>query len=110
MRPLLAAVALGAALLLWGSSPAPAAPVSFDRYSLRIEGRRVVLNSGEVHPWRMPDRREWPAVLARLRAAGLNAISIYVPWSYHEPARGRPRWKGRNDVERFLAMARDAGL
>ena len=70
----------------------------------------MVLNSGEVHPARMPDSKEWPAVLARLRAAGLNAISIYVPWSYHEPARGRFRWRGRYDVERFLGRARDAGL
>ena len=98
---------------LAGVAPAAghaASRVSFDRYSLRIDGRRVVLNSGEVHPSRIPDPRAWPDVLARLRAGGLNAISIYVPWSYHEPSPGRFRWSGRYDVERFLAEARDAGL
>ena len=70
----------------------------------------MILDSGEVHYTRMPDPREWPEVLARIKAAGLNAISIYVPWSYHEPAPGVRRWTGRYDVERFLAEARDAQL
>jgi len=112
--PLLAVVlaALGAAV----PAPAqvPAAPtnphVTFDLRSLKIDGRRVILNSGEVHYSRMPDPREWPIVLDRMKAAGLNAISIYIPWGYHVPAPGRPRFDGRYDVERFLALARDRGL
>jgi hypothetical protein len=84
--------------------------IAFDRSSLKIDGRRVVINSGEVHYSRMPDPREWPLVLARLGAAGFNAVSIYVPWNYHEYAPGRFRYDGRYDVERFLADARDAGL
>lgn len=89
---------------------AASASVTYDRSSLRIDGRRVVLNSGEVHYSRMPDPREWPIVLDRLKAAGFNAVSIYVPWGYHEYAPGRFRYDGRYDVERFLASARDAGL
>ena len=58
----------------------------------------------------MPDPREWPIVLARLKAAGFNAVSIYVPWGYHEFAPGKFRYDGRYDVERFLSNARDAGL
>jgi beta-galactosidase len=70
----------------------------------------VILDSGEVHYARLPDPRGWHEVLARLKAAGLDAISIYVPWSYHEPAPGVHRWSGRYDLERFLREARDAHL
>jgi plasmid stabilization system protein ParE len=112
VRPaVLALLALALAPATASALTPPSNPrVSFDRSSLKIDGKRVVINSGEVHYSRMPDPREWPGVLARLKASGLNAVSIYVPWNYHEYAPGRFRYDGRYDVERFLGDARDAGL
>jgi hypothetical protein len=92
------------------AAPAQAAPVEWDRYSMKVEGRRVFLDSGEVHPFRMPGPAMWRDVLAKLRAAGLNSISIYVPWQLHEIEPGRFRFGGRYDMERFLRLARDEGL
>jgi hypothetical protein len=37
------------------------------------------LHSFQVHPSLWEDR------LHRIRAAGLNAVQIYIPWSMHEP-------------------------
>ncbi len=105
--------ALAAAVIVAAAAPAPAAaqsPVSFDRYSLQVGGKRVLVNGGEVHPYRLPAPAAWPPMLRKLRAAGLNEISIYIPWSLHEPAPGTFRWDGRFDLERFLRDARDAGL
>lgn len=113
VRTLVTAVALAAlaAAPAGAQAPGPTNPhVTFDLRSLKIDGRRVFLNSGEVHYTRMPDPREWPIVLDRVRAAGLNAISIYVPWNYHVPESGKPRFTGRYDLERFLRVARDRGL
>lgn len=106
------AAALGALAVLVGPTAATAAsPVGFDRQSLTIGGKRLFLNSGEVHPFRMPGGPpEWRRVLRRMKAGGLNAISIYVPWSLHEPAQGRFRFDGLYDLEGFLAIARDTGL
>lgn len=110
------ALPLAAAALILGAADTRAlAPptnprVTFDRFSLSIDGRRVLVNSGEVHPFRMPSPAGWPEVLNRIKAAGLNAISIYVPWSVHHPARGVSRFSGRWDLERFLALARDRRL
>jgi beta-galactosidase len=102
---------LAAATALIAASPAAAqAPVGFDRYSLQVGGERVFANGGEVHPYRIPAQTEWPRMLRKLRAAGLNEISIYIPWSLHEPAPGTFRWNGRFDLDRFLRDARDAGL
>jgi hypothetical protein len=35
------------------AATAYAAPVEWDRYSMKVEGKRVFLDSGEVHPFRM---------------------------------------------------------
>jgi len=111
-RPVRLRVALASWTALAALAPAAlaAAPVSFDRHSLSVRGERVFLNGGEVHPYRMPAPRAWPVVLDRMRAAGLNEVSIYVPWQLHEPRPGEFRFDGRFDMERFLRDARDAGL
>lgn len=112
--PVLAKLALVPCLVLAGlaatAAGASAAPVEFDRYSFQVEGQRLFMNSGEVHPYRMPDPRQWPDILDRMKAGGLNTISIYVPWQLHEPRPGEFRFDGRFDLERFLRDARDAGL
>ena len=42
--------------------------VGFDKYSMLVDGRRVVLWSGEVHPFRLPSPSLWRDVLEKLRA------------------------------------------
>jgi hypothetical protein len=103
--------AIGTGLALASiAATANAAPVEWDRYSMKIEGERVFLDSGEVHPFRMPGPRMWRDVLTKAKAAGLNSISIYIPWQLHEIEPGRFRWSGRYDLERFLRLARDRSL
>ncbi|MEV7343842.1 beta-galactosidase [Streptomyces sp. NPDC093544] len=100
------------------TGPAPGPPgadgdrhtVGFDRYSMLIDGRRVVLWSGEVHPFRLPSPSLWLDVLQKLRAHGYNAISIYVSWNYHSPAPGTYDFTGVRDLDLFLRMATETGL
>ena len=102
---------LAAALVTPAAAAAQSSPVTWDRHSLRIDGRPLFVSSGEVHPFRMPGGAPaWREVLATLRASGLNTISIYVPWQLHEPAPGEFRFSGRYDLERFLQIARDEHL
>jgi hypothetical protein len=94
------------------AAPAEAAsPVTWDRYSLQLNGKPLFVNGGEVHPNRMPGGpAQWRRVLRTMKAGGINTISIYVFWSNHEIAPGRYRFDGIWDTERFLREARDAGL
>ena len=100
------------------TGPAPAPPsadgrphtVSFDAYSMLIDGSRVVLWSGEFHPFRLPSPSLWRDVLQKLRAHGYNAISIYASWNYHSPAPGRFDFTGVRDLGLFLRMAAETGL
>ncbi|MFJ3988473.1 beta-galactosidase [Streptomyces sp. NPDC090032] len=84
--------------------------VAFDKYSLLVDGSRVVLWSGEVHPFRLPSPSLWRDVLQKLRAHGYNAISIYVAWNFHSPAPGVYDFTGVRDLGRFLETAAEEGL
>ena len=84
--------------------------ISYDRYSLKIDGRRVYVWSGEFHYWRLPSPGLWKDVFQKMKAAGYNAVSIYFDWAYHSPAKGRYDFSGIRDVDRLLDDARDAGL
>ncbi len=84
--------------------------VTYDRYSLLVDGRRVVLFGGEYQFWRTPSPQRWPVILREMRAAGLNAVSVGVSWQYHSPAPGVFGFAGARDLGRFLDDAAAAGL
>nr|MDO8079769.1 beta-galactosidase [Candidatus Freyarchaeota archaeon] len=71
------------------------------------------LLSGEIHYFRVP-KREWRERLAKLKNAGLNAVSTYIPWNWHELSPGVFDFQGspvdERDLETFLEYAREEGL
>src|SRR5262245_66134950 len=62
--------------------------VTFDKYSMMIGGKRTVIWSGEMHPYRIPSPDLWRDVLQKMRASGYNAVSFYFDWGYHSPESG----------------------
>lgn len=90
--------------------PPDVSPTQYDRYSFTINGERIFLASGEFHYWRCPSIELWEMTLKRMRANGLNAVSIYFHWGFHSPARGEYDFSGIRDVERLLQMCEDIGL
>src|SRR5919199_231068 len=76
--------------------------VTYDRYSLLLDGQRVVLFGGEYQFWRTPAPARWPVILGELRAAGLNTVTVGVSWQYHSPAPGVYDFAGIRDLGRFL--------
>ncbi|MDQ0990665.1 beta-galactosidase [Streptomyces sp. V3I7] len=100
------------------TGPAPEPPradgrrhtIGHDRHSLVVDGRRLVVWSGEMHPFRLPSPSLWRDVLQKMRAHGYNAVSIYVAWNYHSPAPGQYDFTGVRDLDLFLRMAAETGL
>ena len=89
------------------SSPAPASRgVSFDRRSFMVKDRAVLLYSGAFHYFRCP-KGEWSDRLAKMKAAGLNCLSTYVPWNWHEQREGQADLA---DLDEFLSLAETAGF
>jgi beta-galactosidase len=58
-------------------------PITFDGTSLKLGEKRLFLHSGEIHHFRTQPE-QWEDSLKKIKAANLNAISVYVPWNWHE--------------------------
>ncbi|GAA4614281.1 beta-galactosidase [Actinoallomurus liliacearum] len=121
VRRLLVLLAVAALALAYGGAPASAArrgtatagrthTVTYDHYSLKLDGERVYLWSAEFHYWRLPSPDLWRDVLQKFKAAGYNATSIYFDWAYHSPKRGVYDFTGVRDIDRLLDIARQVGI
>lgn len=84
--------------------------VTFDKYSLKLDGERTFIWSGEFHYWRLPSPDLWRDVLQKMRAEGYNAVSIYFDWAYHTPGPGVYDFAGVRDVDELLDIAAQVGL
>ena len=88
----------------------PQHQVTWDAHSLLIDGQRVLLFSGEFHYWRLPAPGLWLDRLEKMKAAGLNAVSIYFDWQYHSNAPGQYDFTGIRNVDYLLSLTDRLGL
>jgi hypothetical protein len=84
--------------------------VALDRYSLLVDGRRLALWSGELHPFRLPSPSLWRDVLQKMRAYGYNAVGVRLAWNQHSPAPGRYDFTGVRDLDLFLRTAAETRM
>src|SRR5215831_18193567 len=90
--------------------PAATHAITWDRYSLMIDGQRVFVWSGEFHPFRLPSPSLWRDVLQKLKANGYSAVSMYFDWGYHSARQGVYDFTGVRDMDQALSLAQEAGL
>ncbi|KAF7422991.1 hypothetical protein PC9H_011155 [Pleurotus ostreatus] len=86
------------------------ASVTFDQHSVLLDGKRVMVFSGEFHPFRLPAPELWKDVLEKFKAAGFNAVSVYWHWGLTSPREGEIRFTEHNDAQKFYQVAKDVGL
>ncbi|KAG6879299.1 hypothetical protein C0992_003784 [Termitomyces sp. T32_za158] len=84
--------------------------VGWDSYSFYVHGKRIFLQSGEFHTWRLPVPALWKDIAQKAKAAGLNALSIYVHWHLLNPKKGTVDMTGINDLQPLFDAAKEAGL
>ncbi|PZU07565.1 beta-galactosidase [Sphingomonas sp.] len=84
--------------------------VSYDARSLMIDGKRLVIWSSEMHPFRLPSPDLWRDILQKMKASGFNTVAFYFDWGYHSPKRGVYDFSGIRDIDRLLTMAEEEGL
>ena len=108
---LLIGFAITALVLFAAPKPAAAAhTITWDQYSLMVDGQRLFLWSGEFHPFRLPSPSLWRDVLQKLKANGYNAVSLYFDWGYHSAKQGVYDFTGVRDMEQVLSLAQEVGL
>ena len=74
-----------------------------------LDGKPFQIISGSMHYARIP-RAYWRDRLRMAKAMGLNSITTYVFWNWHEPERGVYDFSGNRDVAEFVREAQQEGL
>ncbi|KAJ5091420.1 hypothetical protein NUU61_006290 [Penicillium alfredii] len=84
--------------------------VTWDKDSLFVNGERIMLFSGEVHPFRLPVLSLWIDVFQKIKALGFNCVSFYTDWALLEGKPGHYSAEGIFALEPFFDAAKDAGI
>ncbi|CAF3541376.1 unnamed protein product [Adineta steineri] len=84
--------------------------VSGSMRSLHLNDVPVLIQSGSMHYPRIhPD--DWLSMIQLVKSTGINCISIYVFWSYHEVEPGVYDWTSeRRNISQFIELAKSEGL
>ncbi|KAF7360949.1 putative beta-galactosidase A [Mycena sanguinolenta] len=86
------------------------ASVTLDQHSLLLDGQRVMVFSGEFHPFRLPSPDLWYDILQKFKASGFNGVSVYWYWGLSAPNPNEVRFTQHNDLARFFQVAKDVGI
>ncbi|CAG7957526.1 unnamed protein product [Penicillium olsonii] len=84
--------------------------VSWDDKSLFVNGERIMLFSGEIHPYRLPVPSLWIDVFQKVKALGFNCVSFYIDWALLEGKPGSYSAEGIFELEPFFDAAKEAGI
>ena len=94
---------------LISSCSSPKEQVRIGNGTFTIEGKDIQLICGEMHYPRIP-HEYWRDRLKRARAMGLNTVSAYVFWNFHERQPGEFDFSGQADIAEFIRTAQEEGL
>lgn len=87
--------------------------LTYDNGVFFINGQKTFLMGGELHYFRLP-KAEWEDRLLKMKACGLNLVSTYVPWIWHEKTEGSIDLTGYSSPERdlmgFIRLVHKHGL
>ncbi|EED13499.1 beta-galactosidase, putative [Talaromyces stipitatus ATCC 10500] len=84
--------------------------VTWDENSILVHGERVLLLSGEFHPFRLPSPDLWLDIFQKVRALGFSAVSFYLDWALLEGEPGHIRIDGVFKLDKFFSSAEEAGI
>lgn len=84
-----------------------------DKSYFTLNGKPFYIYSGEIHYFRV-DPSKWIIHLQKAKEAGLNTVSTYIPWSWHEYKEGKFDFNGNTHPQRnlvgYLKEVKKSGL
>jgi len=87
--------------------------ITFNEKALIVNDKKVYPFGAEIHYFRVP-KKEWQLSIQKARDAGMNMISTYIPWSFHEYKEGyfdfTGKTKDERDLENFLTLVQEANM
>lgn len=80
------------------------------RGTFLMDGKPIQIISGELDPARIPEIH-WENRIRMAKAMGLNAISMYVFWNYHEKTPGHFDFStGNKNIAKFIKLCQKEGM
>lgn len=89
----------------WLAANATVPVVKWDKYSLIIDGQRVMPVMGEIHYSRVPVS-EWAQEVRKMKKGGVTLLATYIFWNHIEEQEGIFRWDGQRSLRDFLEVCR----
>lgn len=72
-------------------------------------GKPYSIIAGELHFARLPKER-WKETLLKMRECGVNTVSTYVFWNYHEEIKGQFDFSGNKDIAGLLRLCKEIDM
>lgn len=87
--------------------------IEFKEQAFIIDGKKKFIYGGELHYFRVP-KIDWEDRIKKVKEAGCNLISTYIPWMWHETEEGNIDLTGNTTPERdlmtFLKMVEEQDM
>lgn len=73
------------------------------------DDKPYMIVAGELHYSRVP-KESWKRELLKMKDCGLNTVSTYVFWNFHEEEKGIFDFNGSNDIKEFLKICKEIDM
>lgn len=83
--------------------------IEVKRDYMMIDGKPVFIFGGDLSYCRVP-RRLWKDRILQMKAAGLNTITMYVVWGFHQEAEDKFDFEGNKDLAAFVDLIHECGM
>lgn len=87
-----------------GKSPSGGS-IAVNNFYMSVDGKPVIPVMGEFHFSRYP-REQWEEEILKMKAGGVNVVSTYVFWAFHEEYEGKWDWTGNRDLRYFMQLCK----
>jgi len=84
--------------------------IDFDKYSLKIDDKRILVRSAALHYFRIPGVDSWKDRLTKLKACGYNTVDLYFCWAYHAREPHIYDFTDIKDIRKLLDLTVELGL
>ena len=93
----------------WGGVNPAGERIAVNQQYIERGGKPWIMVAGEMHPSRFP-AAGWEEQILKMKAGGLNTISVYTFWNHHEQDEGVFTWTGDCDIRRFVQLCGKHGM
>ncbi len=87
--------------------------LSYKDDAFLINNQEQFIFGGELHYFRVP-KSQWKDRINKIKEAGFNLVSTYIPWIYHEAKEGEIDLIGKTvaekDLKTFIEYVEEAGM